>query len=183
MKVIIKYLPLISSHLGIALIVLAMILGYFHNWRGKAVLLPTDKTNVFITKDNELKIVPFALTLINFRVDFYDSGEPKNFEAIINVEENSDTEAISLRMNHPCKMGFGQDLYLLSYDRQHSENPEFCVVELVYDPFQGLFLAGIILVILGLILNCFHFFRLVEFGGYKKEEEKEKFTLHCRYIS
>jgi hypothetical protein len=53
-------------------------------------------------------------------------------------------------------MGFGQDLYLLSYDRQHPENPEYCVVELVHDPFQGIFFTGIIFVILGLILTVFN---------------------------
>ena len=152
MKIIIKYLRLILPHLGIALIILAMILGHFHNWRGKAVLLTTDKTNVFITPKKEIKIVPYALTLSKFKVAFYDSGKPKTYEAIINVEENNKTESISLSVNHPCKMGFGQDLYLISYDDKNYENPEWCVVELVYDPFQGLFLAGIILVMAGMVV-------------------------------
>jgi cytochrome c biogenesis protein ResB len=140
--------------LGIALIIIAMILGYFSNWRGKAVLLHTDKTNVFINQNKELKVVPFALTLSKFNVTFYETGEPKSYEAIITVEKNDNwknQKSITLSINHPCKMGFGQDLYLINYDRENRENPEFCVVELVYDPFQGLFLAGIILLILGMI--------------------------------
>ena len=152
MKLIIKYLRIICPHLGIALIVLAMVLGHFYNWRGKAVLLPTDKTNVFITKKQEIKVVDFALTLAQFNTAFYDSGKPKSFEAMIDVEENNVTKTISLYVNYPCKMGFGQDLYLISYDHQHPEKPEFCVVELVYEPFQGVFLVGIVLVICGLIL-------------------------------
>lgn len=156
MKLILKYLCLVFPHFGIALIVLAMIFGHFFNWRGKAVLLTTDKTNVFITRNNEIKIVPFALTLSNFNVTFYESNEPKNFEAMIEVEENNVTKNISLRVNHPCKMSFEQDLYLISYDNQHPEKPEFCVVELVHDPFQGLFLTGIIFVILGLFLTFFN---------------------------
>jgi len=156
---IIKYLRIILPHVAIALIVFAMSLGYFYNWRGKAVLLTTDKTNVFITKNKEIKIVPYALTLSNFKVDFYDSGEPKSFEAFIDVEENNATKTISLRVNHPYKMrfGLGQDLYLISYDNLNPENPEYCVVELVNDPFQSLFLAGIILIITVLIASFFSF--------------------------
>lgn len=153
MKLIIKYIRIVCPHLSMALLVLAMALGYFYNWRGKAVLLTTDKTNVFVTKNKELKIVPYALTLTDFIVECYESGEPKNFEAIISVEENNCNKTISLRVNHPKKMAFGQDMYLLSYDQIHPKNPEFCVVELVHDPFQGLFLAGIILLFIGLILS------------------------------
>jgi len=153
MKLIIKYLRLILPHLGLALIILAMTLGYFYNWRGKAVLLTTDKTNVFITKNQELKITPYALTLSDFNVTHYDTGKPKSFEAIINVEEDNHTRTIALYVNHPCKMGFGQDLYLISYHYLQPENSTCCVVELVYDPFQGVFLAGIILVMVGLLLT------------------------------
>ena len=152
MNTLLKYSRLILPHLGITLIILAMILGYFFNWRGKAVLLTTDKTNVFITQNKELKIVPFALTLNNFNIVNYASGEPKTLVASIYVEENNETQTISLQVNHPCKMGFGQDLYLINYDRENTEKPEWCVVELVYDPFQGVFLAGMIILITGLIL-------------------------------
>jgi len=157
MKVIIKYLRLILPHLGIALIILAMILGYFYNWRGKAVLLTTDKTNVFITKNNEIKITPFALTLTQFNITRYDTGEPKSFEAIIDVEENNEIKSIALYVNHPYKMGFGQDLYLISYHYLQPENEICCVVELVHDPFQGVFFAGIILLMAGMVL-CFLIF-------------------------
>jgi len=153
MKIVIKYFHLIVPHLGILLIILGLTLGHFYNWRGKAVLLPTDKTNVFITKKKEIKIVPYALTLKQFKVELYDSGEPKNYEAIIDVEANNQTKTIFLYVNHPYKMAFGEDLYLISYDKQHLENPEFCVVELVHDPFQGVVLAGIILVMAGLVLG------------------------------
>ena len=133
------------------MIALAMTLGVFHNWRGKAVLLTTDKTNVFITKKNEIKIVPFALTLKEFNVTHYNSGEAKNYEAIIEVIENNETRTISLYVNHPQKMAFGQDLYLLSYSYLQPENEPICVVELVHDPFQGVFLAGIILLMVGIL--------------------------------
>jgi uncharacterized membrane protein len=152
MKLIIKYLRFSLPHLGFLLIVLAMILGSFHNWRGKAALLTTDKTNVFITKKNEIKIVPYALALKNFSIINYDSGEPKTLVALIDVEENNVTRTISLSVNHPCKMGFGQDLYVINYDKENPANPIFCVVELVHEPFQGLFLVGIILLILGTFL-------------------------------
>jgi cytochrome c biogenesis protein ResB len=148
-----KYLRLILPHLGIALIILAMTLGHFYNWRGKAVLLTTDKTNVFITKKNEIKIVPFALTLKEFNVTHYDAGESKSYEAIIIVEEDNATKTIPLYVNHPYKMAFGQDLYLISYDVLQPENEPICVVELVHDPFQGVFLVGIILVIMGMLLS------------------------------
>ena len=157
MKFIIRYLRLILPHLGIALIALAMIFGHFYNWRGKAVLLTTDKTNVFITSKKEIKIVPYALTLTKFNITHYDTGESKSFEAIIEVEENNATKSIALYVNHPYKMGFGQDLYLISYHYLQPENEMACVVELVHDPFQGMFLAGIILLMAGMLLNLVFF--------------------------
>jgi len=153
MKLITKYLRLILPHLGIALIALAMVLGHFYNWRGKAVLLTTDKTNVFITKNKEIKITPYALTLTQFNITHYDTGEPKSFEAIIDVKENNEIKSIALYVNLPYKMGFGQDLYLISYHYLQPENEICCVVELVYDPFQGVFLIGIILLMVGMVLN------------------------------
>jgi cytochrome c biogenesis protein ResB len=114
------------------------------------VFLTTDKTNVFITSKKELKISPYALTLSQFKIEYSDTGEPKSFEAIIDVEENNTTKSISLSVNHPCKMGFGHDLYLINYDRVNPENPEYCVVELVYEPFQGVILVGIILLMVGM---------------------------------
>jgi cytochrome c biogenesis protein ResB len=156
MKIFIKYSTLILPHLGILLVILGLALGYFYNWRGKAVLLPTDKTNVFITSKKELKIVPYALTLNQFNIDYFDTGEPKSFEAIIDVEENEQIKVISLYVNHPCKMGFGEDLYLISHHTLSPENTPCCVVELVYEPFQGVILAGIILLTTGL---CGLFFR------------------------
>jgi len=155
MKLTLKYLRLILPHLGMVLIILAMALGYFYNWRGKAVLLTTDKTNVFITKNQELKITPYTLTLSDFNVTHYDTGEPKHFEAIINVAEAHVVSSIALYVNHPYNMGFGQDLYLISYHYLQPENSICCVVELVYDPFQGVFLVGIILVMVGLLLSFF----------------------------
>jgi cytochrome c biogenesis protein ResB len=161
LKLINKYLRLFVPYLGIALIALAMTLGVFYNWRGKAVLLTTDKTNVFITKKNEIKITPFALTLKEFNVTYYDSGQAKSYEAIIEVIESSDIKVhglrfkvqkiITLSVNHPYKMAFGQDLYLLSYNILQPENEPVCVVELVHDPFQGVFLAGIILLMVGVL--------------------------------
>ena len=150
-----KYFRLILPHLGIAFIALAMILGHFYNWRGKAVLLTTDKTNVFITKNKEIKIAPFALTLNHFNIEHYATGESKRFDVIIDVEENNTQKSISLSVNHPCKMGFGLDLYVINYDRTNVKNPEWCVVELVYEPFQSVFLGGIILIMVGLILCIF----------------------------
>jgi len=156
MKKICKYLKIIP-YLGIVLIALAMTFGHFYNWRGKAVLLTTDKTNVFITKDNEIKITPFTLTLAEFNISHYDTGEPKSYEAIIavEIEENSRLRlpnTIRLLVNHPHKMGFGECLYLLNYTMLQPENEPCCVVELVYEPFQTLFLVGIILLIIGLLL-------------------------------
>jgi len=150
MKVIVRYLRIILPHLGISFIVIALVLGYFFNWRGKAVLLSTDKTNLFITKNKELKIVPYALTLKDLKIERYDSGEPKSIKANIYVEEIYTTKEISLQVNHPFKMGFGQDLYLSSYNNNY-ENPDYCVVELVHEPYQGILLAGLIILISGLI--------------------------------
>jgi hypothetical protein len=138
-------------HLGIAVITFAMTLGVFYNWRGKALLLTTDKTNVFITKKNEIKITPFALRLREFSVTYYDSGKVRSYEAIIEVVENEETKTISLYVNRPQKMSFGQDLYLLSYNTLQPENEPVCLVELVHDPFQSIFLVGLIMLIAGIL--------------------------------
>lgn len=93
------------------------------------------------------------MTLKEFNATYYDTGEPKSYEAIIEVIENDETKLVPLYVNHPYKMAFGQDLYLLRYDILQPENEPVCVVELVHDPFQGVFLAGIILLMVGVIWN------------------------------
>jgi len=153
MKTILKYFCLIVLHLGMGLIIVAMSLSYCYNWHGKAVLLKTDKTNIFLTKNGEIKIVPYALTLSQLHVSFYDSGKPKKIEAIISIEGSKEIKTFSLHINNPYKLSHGQDLYLVNFDQTNPNNPEWCVIECVYDPFQHLFFVGIILVIVGLLLS------------------------------
>lgn len=138
--------------LGIGFIIVALVGGHFLNWRAKAVVLKTDKTNVFVTSNNELKITPQAFTLHDVNVEYYTEKFPKKIDVSILMEENGNWKTVNLQVNKPYKLSFGKDLFLIKYDNNQKEDSQFCVLELVNDPLQYFFLMGLILIMISALL-------------------------------
>ena len=66
-------------------------------------------------------------------------------------------------MNHPYRLSWAEDIYLISYDRE-SIVPQYCVVEIVRQPWKYLIWMGIVMMMAGSALMFLQ--------GAKKKEDR-----------
>ena len=58
---------------------------------------------------------------------------------------------VVLKVNHPYRLSFSEDLYLTGYDREN-ERPQHCIVEIVRQPWKYLIHIGILMMMAGSVL-------------------------------
>ncbi len=88
--------------------------------------------------------LPYDIELRNFRTDTYDNGVPSMYEASVLI----DNEEVTLRVNHPYSRAFGEDVYLTGA----GDGSDYCVLQIVREPWKYGALAGIILMLAGAFL-------------------------------
>ncbi|MBR4055152.1 MAG: cytochrome c biogenesis protein ResB [Rikenellaceae bacterium] len=88
------------------------------------------------------------LQLVDFKIDYYDEGQPSMFEATVSV----DGESAALRVNHPHHRTWSEMIYLVSYDAESPDRARYCVVEVVREPWRWLSVVGIVMLIAGAVL-------------------------------
>lgn len=94
--------------------------------------------------DGSRTLLAYEMRLREFYLTTYADGSPSSFEAEVEVAGKE----VSLRVNHPYQLNFGEAVYLISYDRSAS-SPRYCIVEVVREPWRGVTLVGIGMMILG----------------------------------
>lgn len=87
------------------------------------------------------------LQMLDFQAEFYPNGMPQYYQANISVAGQD----IFLEVNHPYTLHWGEDLYLSGYDMQHSD-PQYCIVQIVKQPWKYVLLTGIIMTLAGAFL-------------------------------
>lgn len=88
------------------------------------------------------------ITLEDFRLERFDNGAPSLYEARITV----DGEHVSLRVNHPYLLSFGEDLYLVGYDTSAAEESTWCIMQIVREPWRYWAFAGVMMMLAGAFL-------------------------------
>lgn len=88
------------------------------------------------------------LILKDFRLERYDNGVPSLYEAELTV----DGKSVSLRVNHPYRLSFGKDLYLVGYDTKAGEDSAYCIMQVVREPWRYGAAAGILMMLAGALL-------------------------------
>ena len=95
-----------------------------------------DGTRAWLTYDVELK---------DFRMEVFDDGTPSSYEADVIV----DCKEVTLEVNHPYSIGLAEDIYLSGYDPAAGE---YCVLQIVKEPWKYPALAGILMMLSGAFL-------------------------------
>lgn len=93
--------------------------------------------------DGQKAMLPYEVSLADLKIEYSDEGKMIDYEAFISV--NGDTP-VSVSVNHPYGVSFGEDLYLASV----SEGT--CVLQVVIEPWRYFALAGIIMMLAGAFL-------------------------------
>ena len=88
------------------------------------------------------------LILNDFILQRHDNGTPSLYEADLLV----DNKPVRLKVNHPYSLSFGKDQYLVGYDTAAGEESEYCVMQIVDEPWRYGAFAGVIMMLLGALL-------------------------------
>lgn len=104
------------------------------------------------TMEGQYFYLDYNMQLIDFNVEHYQNGMPKSYVAEVKISdrENGNSSQVSLEVNHPYEYNLGEDIYLVSYDTR-SDKPQYCILQIVRQPWKYVQLIGIIMTIAGAI--------------------------------
>lgn len=137
----------VLNHAGLWLALFAGAVGSAEEQTLRIPVFRDRPNNEALTDDGATVFLPKELQLNDFTVDYYPNGTPRHFFAGISI----DGRPARLEVNHPYAASWAEDYYLTSYDMQ-SEQPRYCVVQIVREPLKYLTLAGIVMMLCGAVL-------------------------------
>ena len=141
-----KGIRFILNHIG----VLVALIGCFFgapDHTGSRAIVSREAVHEAVGENGEIVPLPAAMKLDGFNVELVQRGNVRNYRALIDV----DGKKVELRVNHPYRISMSEDVYLTSYDRDNLE-PQYCIVEVVRQPWKYLIWAGIVMMMAGGIL-------------------------------
>ena len=98
-----------------------------------------DGTATWMSYDVELK---------DFRMEEYENGIPSMFEADLLV----DGKDVTIRVNEPYSPSLGEDIYLTGYDVLSGADSDYCILQVVREPWKYAAGAGIVMMLAGALL-------------------------------
>lgn len=103
------------------------------------------------SEDGRRTWLPYDLVLNDFNIQTYENGVASMYEAEVVVG----SETIVLKVNHPYSRTFGEDVYLSGYDMNSLDDPQYCVIQIVKEPWKYWAVAGIIMMLAGAMMLFF----------------------------
>lgn len=141
-----KGIRFILNHIGVLVALIGCFFGAPDHIVSRA-MVSRDVVREAVGENGEVVPLPAAMSLDDFNVEHDSRGNVRNYRAVIDV----DGKKAELRVNHPYRISISEDLYLTSYDRDNPE-PQYCIVEVVRQPWKYIVWAGIVMMMAGSIL-------------------------------
>ena len=141
-----KGIRFILNHIGVLVALIGCFFGAPDHTVSRAIV-SGEAVHEAVGENGEIVPLPAAMKLDGFNVELDQRGNVRNYMALIDV----DGKKVELRVNHPYRISMSEDVYLTSYDRDNLE-PQYCIVEVVRQPWKYLIWAGIVMMMAGGIL-------------------------------
>ena len=141
-----KGIRFILNHIGVLMALIGCFFGAPDHTVSRAIV-SGEAVHEAVGENGEIVPLPAAMKLDGFNVELDQRGNVRNYMALIDVDEKK----VELRVNHPYRISISEDVYLTSYDRDNPE-PQYCIVEVVRQPWKYLIWAGIVMMMAGGIL-------------------------------
>ncbi|MGM9767628.1 MAG: cytochrome c biogenesis protein ResB [Candidatus Cryptobacteroides sp.] len=141
-----KGIRFIFNHIGLLVALIGCFFGAPDHIVSRAMLSETPVREA-VSKNGWPVALPAAMSLDSFNVELDRNGNVRNYNAVIDV----DGKKVDLGVNHPCRLSFSEDMYLTGYDRDNAE-PQYCIVEIVSQPWKYLIWCGIVMMMAGSVL-------------------------------
>ena len=135
----------IASHLGL---LLALIAGFWGavDYKELRAVVGSEQTHEALYINGMTTNLDYTLRLSDFDVSYGQNGVPTEYRAEVEVNNN----AIELTVNHPHRVGFGEHIYLMSFEQ--SQEQTLVILQVVRQPWRVVFVAGIVMMLLGALL-------------------------------
>ena len=141
-----KGIRFILNHIGVRVALIGCFFGAPDHTVSRAIV-SGEAVHEAVGENGEIVPLPAAMKLDGFNVELDQRGNVRNYMALIDV----DGKKVELRVNHPYRISMSEDVYLTSFDRDNLE-PQYCIVEVVRQPWKYLIWAGIVMMMAGGIL-------------------------------
>ena len=89
----------------------------------------------------------YEMTLLDFEAAYYDNGTPSDFVARVDIAG----EEVTLRVNSPYRYRWGEDVYLVSYEKDLAGRT-CCIVQVVRDGWSPIMAVGVAMMLMGALL-------------------------------
>lgn len=109
----------------------------------RVVLADGGVTETAFRPDGSSTALGYMLELKGHHAEMSAEGIPSHYEASVSFDGG---EAVSVTVNHPYQVRFGEDIYLSEVKE------EYCVLQIVRDPWRHVTLAGIVMLLAGAFL-------------------------------
>lgn len=136
------------NHLGLWL---ALFAGFFGSSDVQTLRIPLysgQPTREAYRMNGVVHHLDYELELNHFGVEYYPNGMPSRFSADIRIGND---QAV-LEVNHPYSYRLGEDIYLTGYDKMSATTSQYCVLQIVRQPWKQVIVIGILMMLAGAIL-------------------------------
>lgn len=90
--------------------------------------------------DGKVTGLGYSITMCDYTAEYSEEGTPIAYEAMICIDGE---DPVSLSVNDPYSVSIGEDIYLASVSE------DFCVLQIVREPWRYFALTGILMLIAG----------------------------------
>lgn len=133
----------LACHLGLWLALLGGFWGSADTLTLRVPVYKDQPGRMAYAMDGRVHYLDYELELQQFQIAYYDNGMPRTYQADIIVGG----KPVTLRVNDPYAIRFGEDLYLTGYDMHAQDEVRYCVLQVVKQPWKYVQLAGILLML------------------------------------
>ena len=89
----------------------------------------------------------YEMSLLDFEAAYYDNGTPSDFAARVAIAG----EEVTLRVNSPYHYRWGEDIYLVNYEKDLAGRTR-CIVQVMRDRWATIIAAGVAMMLVGALL-------------------------------
>lgn len=138
----------ILNHAGLWLALFAGVLGSSDTQTLRIPLYKGEPAREAFDMDGISHYLDYEVELDSFAIEYYPNGHPSRFAANVRL---GNEEAL-LEVNHPYSYRLGEDVYLSSYDVMKGNESNYCILQVVRQPWKYVLVAGILMMLVGAIL-------------------------------
>lgn len=132
----------VLHHAGLLIAIGSAFWGYPDNQQMRMALAEGETSRTAYHMNGKHATLTDEITLIDIECERYEDGRPMQYTATISIDE----QIHEIKVNHPLSRGISEDIYLVSAE------DDYCILQIICEPWKYFALAGIIMMIAGSII-------------------------------